>query len=160
MIPIHFVQYYPKIIIYYHILNNKIYACIVFIDFQIYIYIYILLISFYAILCHFYFSFIPYLIIFEFRRNFSLKKKKKKNCIKREWNVLTWGIFLTEPLDEIKALIALGRAAKIKCQLRGIGQRNISLILFLLLFFFSFPLSPFILSLSSHYFSSFPSFFR
>lgn len=125
-----------------------------------YIYIYVLLISFYAILCHFYFSFIPYLIIFEFRRNFSLKKKKKKNCIKREWNVLTWGIFLTEPLDEIKALIALGRAAKIKWQLRGIGQRNISLILFLLLFFFSFPLSPFILSLSSHYFSSFPSFFR
>lgn len=43
-----------------------------------YIYIYVLLISFYAILCHFYFSFIPYLIIFEFRRNFSLKKKKKK----------------------------------------------------------------------------------
>lgn len=78
MISIHFVQYYPKIIIYYHILNNKIYACIVFIHFQIYIYIYVLLISFYAILCHFYFSFIPYLIIFEFRRNFSLKKKKKK----------------------------------------------------------------------------------
>lgn len=159
MIPIHFVQYYPKIIIYYHILNNKIYACIVFIDFQIYIYIYI--INF--ILCYFMpFLFFVYSIphYFRIQKKFFIKKKKKKNCIKREWNVLTWGIFLTEPLDEIKALIALGRAAKIKCQLRGIGQRNISLILFLLLFFFSFPLSPFILSLSSHYFSSFPSFFR